>query len=188
MPFIFIYLFFICVQSYCRASEPCWEHYKFVTERFPALNKQQGGGECAISPGLFLSVSLPSWLRSEGECQSETFRCGFFPRTVMAARLHWCHWKQPRFPSRWSSNARATQSASGWDVFTTEFVWGRRVKCGLRRPLSHTWMVSWLFHVWVRLPPLPALIPHNEAGTGKCKILHQKRREPLNAALFCESQ
>lgn len=37
-----------------------------------------GGG--AISPGLFLTVSLPSRLRSEGEeCRSETFTCGFSP-------------------------------------------------------------------------------------------------------------
>lgn len=44
-----------------------------TTNFFPESKKQRRKG--AISPGLFMTESLPSWLL--GKCQSETFRCGF---------------------------------------------------------------------------------------------------------------
>lgn len=39
----------------------------------PESKKRRRKG--AISPGLFMTESLPSWLL--GKCQSETFKCGF---------------------------------------------------------------------------------------------------------------
>lgn len=58
-----------------------------VSERFPESKKQRRKG--AISPGLFLTASLPSWLL--GKCQRERERHSdvvftkHFPRTVMVS-------------------------------------------------------------------------------------------------------